>query len=208
MPTTDRLGTPSGEDPVYGAELEGFSYPGPVLKFAFVSQDIPLHMAYIDVKPTRPNGRVVTLLHGRNYVAATRQGTIAVLSDAGYRVIAPDQIGFGKTTKPAHYQYTFQQFAGNTHALLDSLGISRVTIVGHSTGGMLGVRYARMYPDSIDQLGLVDPIGLEDWKAKGVPGKASRHCTTRNCRRPLILFANMSASPITVARGSQNTSSG
>jgi pimeloyl-ACP methyl ester carboxylesterase len=92
-----------------------------------------------------------------------------VLSDAGYRVIAPDQIGFGKSTKPAHYQYTFQQLAGNTHALLDSLGISRITVIGHSTGGMLGVRYALMYPENIDQLVLVDPIGLEDWKAKGVP---------------------------------------
>jgi pimeloyl-ACP methyl ester carboxylesterase len=161
--------TPSDEAPAYGLELEGFSYPWPVLKFEFVGQGIALHMAYMDVKPATPNGRVVILLHGKNYVAATWQGTIAVLSNAGYRVIAPDQIGFGKLTKPAHYQYTFQQLAGNTHALLDSLGIRRVTVVGHSTGGMLGVRYALMYPENIDQLGLVDPIGLEDWKAKGVP---------------------------------------
>ena len=69
------------------------------------------------------------LLHGKNYVAATWQGTMSALSDAGYRVIAPDQIGFGKSTKPAHYQYTFQQLAGNTHALLASLGISRVIVV-------------------------------------------------------------------------------
>ena len=87
-------------------------------------------MAYMDVKPTTPNGRIVILLHGKNYVAATWQTTIAVLNEAGFRVIAPDQIGFGKSTKPAHYQYTFQQLAGNTHALLASLGISRVTVVG------------------------------------------------------------------------------
>jgi pimeloyl-ACP methyl ester carboxylesterase len=139
------------------------------LNFEFVSQGSPAHMAYMDVKPAMPNGRVVILLHGKNYVAATWQGTIVALSDAGYRVIAPDKIGFGKSTKPAHYQYTFQQLAGNTHAFLVSLGINRVTVVGHSTGGMLGVRYALMYPDNIDQLVLVDPIGLEDWKAKGVP---------------------------------------
>jgi pimeloyl-ACP methyl ester carboxylesterase len=160
---------PSDESPVYGPELEGFSYPWPVVNFEFTSQGVLLHMAYMDVKPTTPNGRVVILLHGKNYVAATWKGTIAVLSEAGYRVIAPDQIGFGKSTKPAHYQYTFQQLAGNTHALVASLGISRLTVVGHSTGGMLGVRYALMYPDSVDRLGLVDPIGLEDWKAKGVP---------------------------------------
>jgi pimeloyl-ACP methyl ester carboxylesterase len=158
-----------GESPAYGSELEGFSYPWPVLNFEFSSQGLPLHMAYMDVKPKTPNGRIIILLHGKNYVAATWQLTIAVLSDAGYRVIAPDQIGFGKSTKPAHYQYTFQQLAGNTHALLTSLGIGRVTVVGHSTGGMLGVRYALMYPDNVDRLALVDPIGLEDWKAKGVP---------------------------------------
>lgn len=42
-------------------------------------------------------------------------------------------------------------------------------MVGHSTGGMLAMRYALMYPDATDRLVLVDPIGLEDWKAKGVP---------------------------------------
>jgi pimeloyl-ACP methyl ester carboxylesterase len=160
---------PAEQNPAYGAELEGFTYPWTVVNFEFVSQGAALHMAYMDVKPKTPNGHIVVLLHGKNYVAATWKGTIAVLSEAGYRVIAPDQIGFGKSTKPAHYQYTFQQLAGNTHALLGSLGISRVTVVGHSTGGMLGVRYALMYPDNVDRLGLIDPIGLEDWKAKGVP---------------------------------------
>lgn len=160
---------PSDEGPAYGPELEGFSYPWPVLYYAFVSQGVPLQMAYMDVKPATPNGRTIVLLHGKNYTAATWQGTITVLSDAGYRVIAPDQIGFGKSTKPAHYQYSFQQLAGNTQALLASLGIARATVIGHSTGGMLGVRYALIYPDSLDLLALVDPIGLEDWKGKGVP---------------------------------------
>jgi pimeloyl-ACP methyl ester carboxylesterase len=84
-------------------------------------------------------------------------------------VIAPDQIGFCKSTKPSHYQFTFQQLAANTHALLASLGVSRATIMGHSTGGMLAIRYGLMYPGETTRLVLVDPIGLEDWKAKGVP---------------------------------------
>jgi pimeloyl-ACP methyl ester carboxylesterase len=157
------------DGPAYGAELEGFPYPWSVLYYEFTSQGVPLRMAFMDVKPKTSDGPTVVLLHGKNYTAATWQASITVLSEAGYRVIAPDQIGFGKSTKPAHYQYTFQQLAGNTHALLASLGISRVTVIGHSTGGMLGVRYALMYPENVDQLVLVDPIGLEDWKAKGVP---------------------------------------
>jgi pimeloyl-ACP methyl ester carboxylesterase len=91
------------------------------------------------------------------------------LSQAGYRVIAPDQIGFCKSSKPPHYQFTLQQLAANTHALLAAIGISRAVFIGHSTGGMLAVRYGLMYPETLEQLVLVDPIGLEDWKAKGVP---------------------------------------
>jgi pimeloyl-ACP methyl ester carboxylesterase len=84
-------------------------------------------------------------------------------------VIAPDQIGFCKSTKPERYQYTFQQFARNTHTLLAFLGVTNATLIAHSTGGMIAVRYALMYPKETELLVLVNPIGLEDWKAKGVP---------------------------------------
>jgi pimeloyl-ACP methyl ester carboxylesterase len=154
----------------YGAELQGFEYPWPVSYFDFTSQGEALRMAYMDVEPTTvANGKTVVLLHGKNFCAATWQDTIAVLTEAGYRVIAVDQIGFCKSSKPAHYQFSFQQLAGNTRALLASLGIARATMIGHSVGGMLGMRYALLYPDDVEQLVLVNPIGLEDWKAKGVP---------------------------------------
>lgn len=154
---------------VFGAQLQGFDYPWPVQHFRFASQGKALDMAYMDVPPATPNGHTAVLLHGKNFCAATWQSTIAVLSAAGYRVIAPDQIGFCKSTKPADYQYSFQQLAANTYALLASLGVARAVLIGHSTGGMLAIRYALMYPDALEQLVLVDPIGLEDWKAKGVP---------------------------------------
>ena len=159
----------SATQPAYGPELQGFTYPWPVSHYRFTSQGDTLDMAYMDVKPAHPNGRTAVLLHGKNFCSATWQATITVLTGAGYRVIAPDQIGFCKSTKPAHYQYSFQQLAGNTQALLASLGIDKVTLIGHSTGGMLAIRYALMYPNDVNQLVLVDPIGLEDWKAKGVP---------------------------------------
>jgi pimeloyl-ACP methyl ester carboxylesterase len=159
----------ANEGPAYGPELQGFDYPWPVARLALTSQGAPLEMAYMDVPPATPNGRAAVLLHGKNFCAATWQGTIAALREAGYRVIAPDQIGFCKSSKPPHYQYSFQQLAANTHALLASLGVAHATIIGHSTGGMLSIRYALMYPSDVDQLVLVDPIGLEDWQAKGVP---------------------------------------
>lgn len=160
---------PIDEGPAYGPELQGFDYPWPILHFRFMSQGESLDMAYMDVKAEKLNGHTAVLLHGKNFCAATWQSTIEVLSRAGYRVIAPDQIGFCKSTKPGHYQYSLQQLAANTHALLASIGIDRATVIGHSTGGMLGIRYGLMYPGDVDQLVLVDPIGLEDWKAEGVP---------------------------------------
>ena len=156
-------------EPAYGVELEGFAYPEPVRQFAFSSQRQQMHMAYMDVQADKPNGQTVVLLHGKNFCGATWEGTMRFLLLHGYRVIAPDQIGFCKSSKPATYQYTFQQLAVNTHALLESLGITRVTLMGHSPGGMLATRFALMFPTQVAQLVMVNPIGLEDWKAEGVP---------------------------------------
>ena len=107
----------------YGEHLEGFSYPWELKKFEFQSQKQPLSMGYMDLQADKPNGHTVVLLHGKNFCAATWEETIRALHDAGYRVVAPDQIGFCTSTKPASYQYSFQQLASNTHQLLDSLGI-------------------------------------------------------------------------------------
>ena len=128
-----------------------------------------MHMAYMDVHPDKANGRTAVLLHGKNYCAATWYATIVSLEASGYPVVAHDHIGFCKSRKPNFYQFSFQQLARNTHALLAGLGVPRATLIAHSTGGMIAIRYALMYPAETEQLVLVNPIGLEDWKAKGVP---------------------------------------
>jgi pimeloyl-ACP methyl ester carboxylesterase len=162
--------TPRAQPPaVYGPELEGFDYPHRVERFSFLSQGQNVTMAFMDVAPEQANGRTIVLLHGKNFCAATWETSIATLMKAGYRVIAPDQIGFCKSTKPERYQFSFHQLAQNTRALLQSRGIERATIAGHSMGGMLATRYALMYPDAVDALVLINPLGLEDWKAEGVP---------------------------------------
>ena len=151
------------------ALLADFDYPHPVQRYNFQSQGQPVTMAYMDVRPTQPNGKTVVLLHGKNFCGATWEDTIGPLRDAGYRVIVPDQIGFCKSTKLQAYQFGLHQLAANTHALLASIGVERPIVVGHSMGGMLALRYALMYPRETTGLVVVNPIGLEDWKAKGVP---------------------------------------
>jgi pimeloyl-ACP methyl ester carboxylesterase len=155
-----------------GARLERYDYPYPVQWFPIESQGKKLQMAYLDIKPKKPNGHTAVLLHGKNFCAPYWVATAERLRDRGYRVVIPDQVGFCKSSKPRDYQYSLQQLATNTHALLASLGIDKATIVGHSMGGMISARYALMFPAAVEKLVLVDPLGLEDWQAKGAPWRS------------------------------------
>jgi pimeloyl-ACP methyl ester carboxylesterase len=147
----------------YGIGLEGFAYPYPVSLLPLVNDGEQVRMAYMDVAPAQPNGRTVVLLHGRNFPSSYWAPVIKTLTEAGYRVVVPDQIGFGKSSKPAG-ELHFDTLARNTIALLDTLHITKADIVAHSLGGMLAVRIARAYPDRITHLVLAAPIGLEDYR--------------------------------------------
>ena len=147
----------------YGIDLEGFPYPYPVNLLPLVNDGEQLRMAYMDVAPTQPDGRVVILLHGRNFPSSYWAPVIKTLTGAGYRVVVPDQIGFGKSSKPSGEPH-FDALARNTIALLDALQIPKADIVAHSMGGMLAVRIARAYPSRVGRLVLTAPIGLEDYR--------------------------------------------
>ncbi len=154
------------QGPGYDLRLSNMDYPYETKVFSFESQGRNLEMVYMDVLPTGQALRdeTVLLLHGKNFSGAYWAGTIKPLIQRGYRVVVPDQIGFGKSSKPGHFQYTFQGFASYTQALLDTLKVGKVHVVGHSMGGMVAARFALMFPDRTQSLILVNPIGLEDWK--------------------------------------------
>lgn len=145
-------------------ELRNYDYPFPVEYFDLEVQEQKLKMAYMYVKADKPNGKTVTLLHGKNFNGAYWETTINALKYSGYNVFVPDQIGFGKSSKPEYFQYTFHQLAENTFKLLDTLQIKETIVLGHSMGGMLATRFALMYPETTSRLILLNPIGLEDWK--------------------------------------------
>ena len=149
---------------VSGLRLENIEYPFPVSEISLNIQGHQLAMAYMDVKPEKPNGKTVMLLHGKNFCGAYWGQTAKDLSKQGFRVIIPDQIGFGKSSKVTDIQYSFQLLAENTKAILDQLGITKVNVLGHSMGGMVATRFALMYPEMTEKLILENPIGLEDWK--------------------------------------------
>lgn len=151
-------------DFVTATNLENITYPFPVAYHEISVQGEALKMAYMDVKPETANGKTVALLHGKNFCGAYWGQTASDLTTKGYRVIIPDQIGFGKSSKPENVQYSFQMLAENTKKILDHLQIEKVTVLGHSMGGMLATRFALMYPEATEKLILENPIGLEDWK--------------------------------------------
>jgi pimeloyl-ACP methyl ester carboxylesterase len=150
--------------PVLDIMLTNYKYPYEVSFLNFKSQNQDLKMAYMDVKPQKANGKTVVLLHGKNFNGAYWKKTVEALTKEGFRVIVPDQIGFGKSSKPTDYQFTFQQLAQNTKAVLDELKINKIYLLGHSMGGMVATRFALMYPETVEKLILENPIGLEDWK--------------------------------------------
>ncbi|WP_216688652.1 alpha/beta fold hydrolase [Hymenobacter siberiensis] len=150
------------------ATLDGYEYPFSVRYLPLKLEGQALRMAYMDEPSTaRPNGRTVVLLHGKNFFGAYWHETIKTLSAVGFRVVVPDQIGFGKSDK-ADIHYSFHQLARNIRQLLDTLGVKKAVIVGHSMGGMLATRFALLYPETTEKLVLENPIGLEDYRV-GVP---------------------------------------
>lgn len=147
-----------------GIGLESYPYPYPVHFMPLKIEGQDLRMGYMDVAPTVPaNGRSVVLLHGKNFGGYYFVNVIRALTGAGFRVIAPDQIGWGKSSKP-NISYSFHLLAANTAHLLDTLHVERAAVLGHSTGGMLAVRFALLYPERTERLILEDPLGLEDYR--------------------------------------------
>lgn len=152
------------ERPVLDITLTNYEYPYQVHYLDLKSQGQNLKMAYMDIQPENYNGKTVVLLHGKNFNGAYWKTTIDALAQDGFRVVIPDQIGFGKSAKPVGYQFTFQQLAQNTKAILSELKIDNIYLLGHSMGGMLATRFTLMYPEMVEKLVLENPIGLEDWK--------------------------------------------
>jgi pimeloyl-ACP methyl ester carboxylesterase len=148
-----------------GIAIETYSYPFPVQFLTLDIEGQPVRMAYMDVQPAAGgSGKgAVVLLHGKNFYGSYWKNTIDALLAGGYRVVVPDQVGFGKSGKP-DVHYSFDLLAANTLKLLDHLKIERAAVLGHSMGGMLAVRFARNYPQRTTALIMENPIGLEDYR--------------------------------------------
>ena len=137
-----------------------YPYPSKYLDIRVYSQDV--RISYMDVAPQgAANGHSVVLLHGNNFGGFYFKSIIDALAKEGFRVIVPDQIGYGKSSKPIA-PYNFNSQARNTFLILQKERIERAMVVGHSMGGMLAARLATQYPKAIERVVIYNPIGLTD----------------------------------------------
>ena len=147
----------------FDKNLSGYDYPFKLSRYKFQSQGKDLDMAYMYLPTSNSNKGVVTLLHGKNFNGAYWKETAELLNSMGYGVLIPDQLGFGKSSKPLDYQYSFEALSNNTKNLLKHLDIKSTQLIAHSMGGMLASRFALLFPDITKRIILVNPIGLENY---------------------------------------------
>jgi pimeloyl-ACP methyl ester carboxylesterase len=141
---------------------------------------------YVDVG----TGPVVVLLHGLGGNSSNWAFNFAALS-AKYRVIAPDQIGFGRSDKPL-INYRVGTYVDFLDKFLEGLNVERASLVGNSMGGWIAALYAIKYPKRVERLVLVDAAGFAPPKEFDLSALSGLNPSTREQARYLagLVFFN------------------
>lgn len=110
-------------------------------------------------------GPAVVFIHGSGPGASGASNfrqNIDAFVEAGYRVVLPDLIGYGASSKPEGIDYTLALFADTLHEALAAHGIGRATLVGNSLGGGIAIQMALDHPGFADRLILMSPGCIEE----------------------------------------------
>ena len=147
-------------------------------------------IVYTDLGPA--NGPVILLVHGMISDSTTWARSAQGLAAAGFRVIAPDLLGHGESSKPADGGYLLPDFASSLQRLLTELNTGPATVVGHSLGGAIVMQLAKDHPELVRRLVLVSAGGLGRrihpvFRAAALPGAHPLFRLTLN-RRTSALF--------------------
>lgn len=112
-----------------------------------------LRIAYLDVGPT--DGAKVLLMHGEPTWSYLYRKMIPVLVQAGYRVLVPDLVGFGRSDKPARRSdYTYDNHVAWMCALVESQDWRGMTFFGQDWGSLVGLRVVAALPDRFDRIAI------------------------------------------------------
>jgi len=129
------------------SNLPGYPYPfEPNYVDIIDGQGGTLRMHYVDEGPAESNP--VLLMHGEPSWSYLYRKMIPIITEAGYRAIAPDLVGFGRSDKPAdRNDYTYQRHVDWVQAWLDKMKLQRITLVCQNWGGLIGLRLVADNPD-------------------------------------------------------------
>ena len=119
-------------------------------EYPFASHFFPIeknNLHYVD----EGQGEVILMLHG-NPTWSFFYRDLAKYFSKTHRVIVPDHIGCGLSSKPQDYQYTLKNHVDNVCALVDKLNLTNITLVVHDWGGAIGMGLATRYPEKIKKM--------------------------------------------------------
>jgi pimeloyl-ACP methyl ester carboxylesterase len=163
-----------------------------------MSDQNPLGGAFVDVGGVKTwvhdvgSGPAVLLLHGSGpgvSASANWRLTIPALVEAGHRVIAPDQLGFGQTVPATGHEYSVDSWLAHAVALLDELGVERTTVVGNSFGGAMALRLASRHAERVERLVLMGSVGVPFPITDGLDRVWGYEPSVENMRALLDIFA-------------------
>jgi haloalkane dehalogenase len=113
--------------------------------------DEGLLMHYVDEGPE--DGPVVLLLHGEPSWSYLYRTMIPGIVEGGFRAVAPDLIGFGRSDKPAEREdYTYQRHVDWTRTFIETLHLDHITLFCQDWGGLIGLRIVAEDPDRFDRV--------------------------------------------------------
>jgi len=121
-------------------------------------------VAYVELNPE--GQQTVVFIHGLGSYLKFWRYQLDAFAARGYRVIALDQLGYGKSDKPATFPYTMEAMADVVHELVQKTGAGKPVLVGHSMGGQTALSYAIRYPEDVAALVLTAPAGFEKFTPK------------------------------------------
>ncbi|MEU7810966.1 alpha/beta hydrolase [Pseudonocardia sp. NPDC049154] len=145
------------------------------------------------------SGAPVLLLHGSGPGVsgwANWQHTIPGLAEH-FRVLAPDTVGYGATSRPADVVYSLQTWTDHIVGFMDALGLDRVSLVGNSLGGRISLDMAERYPDRVERMVLMGSPGVGMTVTDGLKALRAYEPSPENMRALLLDYFAVDKSIIT-----------
>lgn len=122
------------------------------------------HVAYVELNPT--GERTLLFLHGLGSYLKFWRYQLDAAAAQGYRVLAFDQLGYGKSDKPAEFPYSMDAMAEVVDEFMEKTGTPSAVLVGNSMGGEVSMATALQFPQRVEAMVLVSPAGFEKFSRR------------------------------------------